>query len=162
MEEVNAGSNTAYTAAGANLIGRTIVGFRDMTDKEMTACGWKEWIGTCRKGVCLELSDGNILIPQCDEEGNGPGMLCDLQDGHAALLLPPTEGQAKAAKRAAKKSLETWRVFASQVASILDNLYEAGGEDYDDESFEAKRSIIAVWELLRGVPMPDRTDNARV
>src|SRR5687767_913500 len=98
------GKANAYTAAGANLIGRTIVGFRNMTEKEMRACGWDDDIGTCRQGVCLELSDGSILIPRCDEEANGPGMLGDLQDGDSALLLPPTEGQAKAAKRAAQKS----------------------------------------------------------
>jgi hypothetical protein len=152
------GKANAYTAAGANLIGRTIVGFRNMTDKEMAACGWEDSIGTCREGVCLELSDGNILIPRCDEEGNGPGMLGDLQQGDSALLLPPTERQANAAKQSAKNSLERWKVFASQVASILDNLYKAGGEDHDDESFEANRSIIAAWEQLRSVRMPDRTD----
>jgi hypothetical protein len=155
------GNANSYSEAGANLIGKTIMGFRDMTDKEMRACGWENDIGTSRQGVCLELSDGNILIPECDEEGNAPGMFCDLQDGHCALLLPPTESQVKAAKRATKKSVEAWRVFASQVASILDNLYKEGGEDHDDESFEAKRSIIEAWERLRGVRMPERTGTVK-
>ena len=56
------------------LVGLKIVKIREMTKAEMNREGWR----TSRFGpsaVAIELSDGTIIYPSQDSEGNGPGIL---------------------------------------------------------------------------------------
>jgi hypothetical protein len=56
------------------LIGETIVEIRKMTDEEMTQ---EYWTPDNIRGnpTVIELSNGTILFPSRDPEGNGPGAL---------------------------------------------------------------------------------------
>ena len=51
------------------LLGKTIVRVRYITANEMRDLYWD------RAGVVFELSDGTIVYPSQDDEGNGPGAL---------------------------------------------------------------------------------------
>lgn len=53
--------------------GQTIVMVRTMTDSEMKAEGWERYHGTSINPTCFVLSDGAIIYPSRDTEGNGPG-----------------------------------------------------------------------------------------
>lgn len=68
--------------------GQTITTVRTMTDSEMLEEGWERdhWSGI--NPTCFVLSDGSILYPSRDEEGNGPGIFFGVVDGsHIALTL---------------------------------------------------------------------------
>ncbi len=54
-----------------NITGQTIKAIRPMTQEEMNRPGWMG----ARPGIAIELSNGIILYPSRDEEGNGPGVL---------------------------------------------------------------------------------------
>ena len=51
------------------LVGKTIVRVRYTTENEMRDLYWD------RSGVVFELSDGTVVYPTQDDEGNGPGAL---------------------------------------------------------------------------------------
>ena len=55
------------------MIGATVKAIRPMTSRELKAEGWSfsQW----HIPTVIELSDGSILYPSQDEEGNGPGAL---------------------------------------------------------------------------------------
>jgi len=55
-----------------DLVGRTIVEVRPMTDEEKYAEGWEHFVGS---PLVLILDNGLKLYPSEDEEGNGPGAL---------------------------------------------------------------------------------------
>jgi len=63
-----------------DLKGKKVKIIRPMTDKEKKAEGWAEnYHGTT---TVIELEDGTLLYPSCDEEGNGLGVLfCTTSDG---------------------------------------------------------------------------------
>ena len=48
-----------------------VVSIRKMTKEEMKRECWEGF----RPGTAIELSDGTVLYPARDEEGNGPGAL---------------------------------------------------------------------------------------
>lgn len=52
-----------------NLVGKVIADIRFMEKDEVEANAWSE------SGVVIELSDGEIIYPLSDEEGNSPGTL---------------------------------------------------------------------------------------
>lgn len=53
----------------AHLVGRRIVGFRYMTQREAEDCYWSH------RAAVLELDDGSLLFPSADDEGNNAGAL---------------------------------------------------------------------------------------
>jgi hypothetical protein len=55
-----------------NLIGQEIVGVRKMTERERD---WEGWGDDPHPTIALVLSNGTILYPSMDEEGNGGGAL---------------------------------------------------------------------------------------
>ena len=57
--------------AQTDMIGAKITKIRRMTPKELKAEGWEA------RGVptAIEFSNGAVLYPSRDEEGNGPGVL---------------------------------------------------------------------------------------
>lgn len=52
-----------------NIVGQKIVKIRPMTDEEMENEGWS------RGTVVIELSNGVLLYPSSDEEGNNAGVI---------------------------------------------------------------------------------------
>jgi hypothetical protein len=52
--------------------GKTIVAVRSMTQQEIEAEYWQH---SRVDATVIVLSDGSIIYPSCDPEGNGPGML---------------------------------------------------------------------------------------
>lgn len=57
------------------VVGQTIVDMRPMTDEEREVHGWGDGYGSCEADVVLVLSNGVVLYPSRDEEGNGGGSL---------------------------------------------------------------------------------------
>ncbi len=55
--------------ASKQLLGKTIVKVRYMTDQEVEDLGWYS------KALVLHLDDGNIIYPSADDEGNNAGAL---------------------------------------------------------------------------------------
>lgn len=53
--------------AKARLLGRRIIGIRWMGEGELENLAWPQG------SMVLELDDGSLLLPQADDEGNGPG-----------------------------------------------------------------------------------------
>lgn len=60
------------------LVGKTIVDVNWLDDKEFEALGWHS------RPVVIELSDGSVIVPQRDDEGNDGGSLiyADKNDSH--------------------------------------------------------------------------------
>lgn len=68
--------------------GLTITMVRTMTDKEMIDEGWERSHWSNINPTCLVLSDGTVLYPSRDEEGNGPGVFFGKSnDEHITLFL---------------------------------------------------------------------------
>lgn len=55
--------------AKKQMLGRTITNIRYMSEQECNNNMWD------KRGVVIELDDGNILYPMCDEEGNNSGVI---------------------------------------------------------------------------------------
>lgn len=51
------------------LLGKKIVAVRYLNDEEMQTLGWET------RCVVIQLDDGNLIFPSCDDEGNGAGAL---------------------------------------------------------------------------------------
>lgn len=68
--------------ATKHLKGRTIVDVRYLTDIEMKGMGWHN------KSIVLELSDGSLLFPSCDDEGNDAGALFGQSSTNENLKFP--------------------------------------------------------------------------
>jgi hypothetical protein len=58
---------TSY--AITKLLGKTIVAVRYLNSKEINTLGWS------RRALVIQLSDGTILYPSADDEGNDAGAL---------------------------------------------------------------------------------------
>ncbi|MGI9459016.1 MAG: hypothetical protein ACR2NF_03370 [Pirellulales bacterium] len=58
-----------------DLIGRTIVGVRSMTQHEIYVFGWDEYVGMQGDAVVIELDNGALLVPSRDAELNGGGQM---------------------------------------------------------------------------------------
>lgn len=59
-----------------------------MTDNEMLEEGWERMHYTNINPTCFVLSDGSIIYPSSDEEGNAPGMFFGVVDNsHIAITL---------------------------------------------------------------------------
>lgn len=69
------GDNAEYVKRefAAKLEGRTIINVREMTSDEMEDFCWEPTISEVP--IVLLLNDGTLVVPQCDDEGNGPGTL---------------------------------------------------------------------------------------
>ncbi len=69
FSEMSEAKRQKYFIDESKLIGRTIKTVRYMTNKEAEENGW---FGKC---VILVLDDGREIVPQQDDEGNGPGAI---------------------------------------------------------------------------------------
>ena len=65
-----------------NLLGRTIVGVRYLTDKETEAMDWMH------SSAVLVLDDGSLLFPSMDDEGNDGGALFGQTKDGKEITLP--------------------------------------------------------------------------
>ncbi len=68
--------------AEENLLGRTIVGIRYLTDKETEAMDWG------RSAIVLVLNDGTLIFPSMDDEGNGAGAIFGRSKDDKEFILP--------------------------------------------------------------------------
>lgn len=61
----------------APLVGSTVVAIRPMTPTERAQQGWTEDLGISSReeALVIELSNGTLVFPSRDGEGNGPGVL---------------------------------------------------------------------------------------
>ena len=66
---------TYYRNEYAAMLGRTVMDVRSMYPEEMELFGWYGY-----PGCVIILSDGGMVIPMRDEEGNGAGALM-VQEG---------------------------------------------------------------------------------
>lgn len=66
------------------VVGRTIVEVRPMTDAELQEEGWEDWNEV---PAALVLDDGTVLYPSRDTEGNGPGALFGIKGEQGFLLF---------------------------------------------------------------------------
>lgn len=60
--------------------GEKIVTVRTMTDKEMKNEGWQRNYHESFNPTCFVLSDGSVIYPSRDFEGNGPGLFFGIKD----------------------------------------------------------------------------------
>jgi hypothetical protein len=67
--------------------GKTIVAVRYMTKKEMNEEYWQH---SSHDGIIIELSDGSMIYPSCDPEGNGPGSLFGKDSKGTAYYIYPS------------------------------------------------------------------------
>lgn len=68
------------------LIGATVVAIRPMTEAEMEKEGWIQ--GRNRgEASAIVLSNGTVIYPSCDEEGNAPGVLFGVEADGTAFAL---------------------------------------------------------------------------
>jgi hypothetical protein len=67
----------------SDVVGKTITDVRALTKAELKKEGWEERDGPV---VVLVLSNGAILYPSRDPEGNGPGVLFGTKGKKAFLL----------------------------------------------------------------------------
>lgn len=74
-----------------DLIGRTIVGVRDITPEEEEAFYWCR--GRGQTNPVLVLDNGVSLIPIVDEEMNGPGQFLAIGDQGSNSLIKPEGGR---------------------------------------------------------------------
>ena len=57
--------------AYGSIVGRKIVKVRPLMQEELDDMYWNQRYGSV--GFAIILDDGQVLIPSCDPEGNGPG-----------------------------------------------------------------------------------------
>jgi hypothetical protein len=53
-----------------SLVGKTVQAIRDLTPEELENLGWEPGIDD---GMVIHFTDGTLLVPMRDPEGNGPG-----------------------------------------------------------------------------------------
>ena len=67
------------------LVGATVVRVRPMSNEEIEREYWQP-LPDYRRPAVVELSDGSIIYPSCDPEGNGPGVLLAASGGRSYAL----------------------------------------------------------------------------
>lgn len=84
FSEMNAEEYTQYWDKHAtdNLVGKTIVQARYMTEEE------KENAGFYRRALVLEFADGSLIFPSADDEGNDAGALFGQDKDNNYLTFP--------------------------------------------------------------------------
>ena len=75
----------------AHPIGQRIVGIRTLTHAECDSQGWDPL--PHQMAVCLILSDGSMLFPSQDYEGNGPGAMFGVMRTGESFVLSPSESK---------------------------------------------------------------------
>ncbi len=70
---------------GPDLVGRTVVAVRHMTEEELETEGWGNYL---LAPTVIVLDDTTIVYPSRDDEGNGPGVLFGVDKDGAFRLLP--------------------------------------------------------------------------
>lgn len=70
--------------------GKTIVAVRSMTKQEIESEYWQH---SKHNAIVIELSDGSIIYPSCDEEGNGPGALFGKDELGISYCIFSSEGE---------------------------------------------------------------------
>jgi hypothetical protein len=70
--------------ASKQFLGRKIVAVRYLSEKEVEEIGW-----SCQS-IVLQLDDGNLIYPSCDDEGNNGGALftTDANDPVIPVIYP--------------------------------------------------------------------------
>jgi len=68
------------------IIGSAIVSIRPMTAVELSREGWVS--NAYDSGVAVVLSNGAVLYPSQDSEGNGPGALFGCRKGKSFMVMP--------------------------------------------------------------------------
>jgi len=72
------------------ILGATVTGIRNMTKQELNEEGWD--FSQPESTIVLVFSDGTILYPSADWEGNGPGVLFGKQGDQGIYLdIPKTD-----------------------------------------------------------------------
>lgn len=56
-----------------SLVGKTVKKVRLLTETELELFGWDDGYGEC--AFLVEFSDGTVIVPSQDPEGNGAGFL---------------------------------------------------------------------------------------
>lgn len=75
-------SNYWVKYAKDNLVGKTIKSVRYMFDEEIENLSWGG------SSLVIEFTDGTIIFPSTDDEGNGPGALFGNKSNGDELLFP--------------------------------------------------------------------------
>ncbi len=70
---------------GPDLVGRTVVAVRPMTEEELEAEGWGNYL---LPPPAIVFDDATIVYPSRDDEGNGPGVLFGIDNDGAFRLGP--------------------------------------------------------------------------
>lgn len=71
----------------SSFVGQKITKIRPMTKAEIQRDGWDYAVLPGQGVVVIELSNGALLYPSCDEEGNGPGALfCQTENGTTGMV----------------------------------------------------------------------------
>ena len=68
--------------AEKHLLGRTIVGIRYLTDKEVEDMGWYQ------SSVVFILDNGSLFFPSADDEGNDAGALFGQTEKGEEITMP--------------------------------------------------------------------------
>lgn len=68
--------------AEKHLLGRTIVGIRYLTDKEVEDMGWYQ------SSVVFILDNGSVFFPSADDEGNDAGALFGQTENGEEITMP--------------------------------------------------------------------------
>lgn len=65
-----------------------IESIRKMTDEEMAREGWGQYHAT---PTVIELTNGHVLFPSSDPEGNGPGTMFGQDENNEPFYLQPKD-----------------------------------------------------------------------
>lgn len=75
-----------------SLEGKTVKCLRSMTREELESEDWEDCVNIRHPAPpCIEFTDGTVVYPSCDREGNSPGVLFGTQpNGQGFVLCPKT------------------------------------------------------------------------
>jgi len=75
-EERNNPPHIKHAKNFQHFVGKTIVNVRYATPIECSELGWN------KSPIVFQMSDGTVMYPQCDDEGNDGGALAFIKDGN--------------------------------------------------------------------------------